>query len=152
MYTALEESANSTGALTAYPEVTITDIMKSWIDQAGHPLLHVSVDYNNGNVALTQVQKLLILPTLFCFLIMSYLFKINVLLQERFYTNPLNNSNEKYQIPITYTTGMSPNFTITKPAFIMTDNTYSFNISNLEHNWVIFNIQESGTTISCLFT
>lgn len=37
MYKALEKSVNSTGALAAYPGFTITDVMRSWIEQAGHP-------------------------------------------------------------------------------------------------------------------
>lgn len=71
MYTALEQSVNSTDALAAYPGFTITDIMRSWIDQAGHPLLHVSVNYDNGTVTLTQVQKLLFLSALFSTRVMT---------------------------------------------------------------------------------
>lgn len=69
MYTALEWSVNNTDALDAYPGFTITDIMSSWIEQAGHPLLHVNVDYDNGIVTLTQVQKLVMPSILFVVLV-----------------------------------------------------------------------------------
>lgn len=75
MYTALEQSVNSTGALAGYPGFTITDIMRSWIEQAGHPLLYVSIDYNNGTVTLTQVQNPILLSTVFCFRVIWYLFE-----------------------------------------------------------------------------
>lgn len=68
MYRALEQSVNSTDV---FPAFTITEIMRSWIEQAGHPLLHVSVD--NGTVTLTQVQKLFMLTALFCTLILCLL-------------------------------------------------------------------------------
>lgn len=76
MYTALEQGVNKTNALAEYPKFTITEIMKSWIEQSGHPLLHVSVDYNNGNVTLTQVQKLLFLSSLFCSRIIFILIRL----------------------------------------------------------------------------
>lgn len=55
MYSALEKGVNATNALAPYPGVTIGDVMSSWIAQAGHPVLDVQVNYEDGSVTLTQV-------------------------------------------------------------------------------------------------
>ncbi|XP_049870026.1 membrane alanyl aminopeptidase-like [Pectinophora gossypiella] len=118
LYAALEEGVTSDNSLDAYPGVTFTVVMSSWITQAGHPVLTVSVDYETETVILTQT---------------------------RFYINA-SKSDELYKIPITYTTDASPNFNNTKPSFVMENQTYSFKIANLnkDGSWVIFNIQETG--------
>ncbi|KAL0882642.1 hypothetical protein ABMA27_001077 [Loxostege sticticalis] len=119
MYSALEKGVNATNALAPYPGVTIGDVMSSWIAQAGHPVLDVQVNYEDGSVTLTQ---------------------------RRFYINGSHTSDETYKIPITYTTGSAPDFSNTKPAFIMEGKTHTFKVDAIaqNHSWIIFNVQETG--------
>ncbi|XP_049870025.1 membrane alanyl aminopeptidase-like [Pectinophora gossypiella] len=118
LYAALEEGITSDNSLAGYSGVIFTEVMSSWITQAGHPVVTVHVDYETEMVTLTQA---------------------------RFYMNAFN-SDEIYKIPITYTTDASPNFNNTKPNFVMENKSHSFKISNLnrDDSWVIFNIQETG--------
>ncbi|XP_075971973.1 putative aminopeptidase-2 [Anticarsia gemmatalis] len=117
LYAGLDRGVVQYNSLSAYPNATITDVMASWITQAGHPVVDVNVNYQTGVVNLTQ---------------------------HRFYSNESHSSDEIYQIPITYTTGTSANFTSTVPAFIMNEKSTSFSIANFDHTWVIFNVQETG--------
>ncbi|KAL4705512.1 hypothetical protein ACJJTC_011454 [Scirpophaga incertulas] len=119
MYSALEQGVNKSNSFTLYDGETVTSVMSSWISQAGHPVLDVEVDYNNDTVILSQ---------------------------RRFYINGSHSSNELYKIPITFTTGLSPNFENTKPVFIMGEKNHTFNVPDIgqNHSWIIFNIQETG--------
>ncbi|XP_030032733.2 membrane alanyl aminopeptidase-like [Manduca sexta] len=119
MYSALEEGvAHANQAMSAYPNLNVTDIMASWISQPGHPLLTVNINYNT---------------------------RVASLHQKRYYANSSISSEEVYMIPISYTTENSANFNDTKPAFIMSGRTHEVNIENLiDSNWVIFNVQETG--------
>ncbi|KAJ2952367.1 hypothetical protein O0L34_g4651 [Tuta absoluta] len=118
MFNALNEGAKSARSLEQYEVNTnVDDVMEPWISQAGHPLLDVNVNYETETVYLSQ---------------------------KRFYYNSSYESNELYPIPITYTTGASPNFNNLKPAFIMYNKTDNFKVSNLSQNWVILNLQETG--------
>ncbi|CAH2070908.1 unnamed protein product, partial [Iphiclides podalirius] len=119
MYTSLHEGVLTFNALSAYPETDITTVMSSWITQAGHPILSVHINYDENKITLTQ---------------------------KRFYVNSTSESDELYKIPITLTTGLSPNFENTKPSFIMHNKTETFDVqirSTVRH-WVIFNVQETG--------
>ncbi|CAG9795008.1 unnamed protein product [Diatraea saccharalis] len=119
LYAGLQTGVNVYNGLSAYPGATVANIMGSWITQAGHPVLDVNVDYGNNVVSLSQ---------------------------RRFYINGSHSSDEIYKIPITYTTGISPDFTNTKPLFIMEARTATLNVSNIGQNnsWIIFNVQETG--------
>jgi aminopeptidase N len=55
LYSGLEEGVAKTNSMAAYQGMTITDVMSNWTTQAGHPILHVEVDYENNKVTLTQV-------------------------------------------------------------------------------------------------
>lgn len=55
MYEALDLGVRNFSSLEAYPETTITEVMSSWISQAGHPTLHVEINYEDDTVVLTQV-------------------------------------------------------------------------------------------------
>nr|QEV86803.1 aminopeptidase N8 [Chilo suppressalis] len=119
LYAGLQSGVASTSALASYPGATVASVMESWITQAGHPVLEVTVDYEKEVVTLNQ---------------------------RRFYVNGSHSSNEIYKIPITYTTAVSPDFTNTKPLLIMEARSVSMNVSNigLNHSWIIFNVQETG--------
>nr|AWT23001.1 aminopeptidase N8 [Hyphantria cunea] len=117
LYAALDYAVTTQNSLNSYPNATVADVMGSWISQAGHPIVHVNINYNTDTVTLTQ---------------------------KRFYKNASYLSNETYKIPITYTTGLSPNFNNTKPMFIMYDRSHEFTIANVSQTWVIFNVQDSG--------
>ncbi|KAF9798704.1 hypothetical protein SFRURICE_007034 [Spodoptera frugiperda] len=119
LYEGLHQGVQRYNALSSFPGHNISDVMNSWISQAGHPVVKVTIDYSTNVVTLTQ---------------------------KRYYVNSSISSNETYKIPITYTTGMAPDFENTRPVFIMEDQTFTLTISNLsrEHSWVIFNLQETG--------
>lgn len=55
MYAALQQAANSAGSLANYPGATVSGVMGSWVSQAGHPVVVVSVDSDTGNITLRQV-------------------------------------------------------------------------------------------------
>ncbi|XP_026737407.1 membrane alanyl aminopeptidase-like [Trichoplusia ni] len=119
LYQGLSGGVSTFNALSSYSNTNISDIMNSWITQAGHPLLTVNINYDTETVTLTQ---------------------------KRFYSNSSISSNEVYKIPITYTTQLSPNFENTKPVFIMENKTHEFTIRNISqsHPWILFNVQETG--------
>ncbi|XP_053604250.1 membrane alanyl aminopeptidase-like [Plodia interpunctella] len=119
LYEGLNAGVTTTNALSIYPGATIKDIMISWINQAGHPIVTVNVDYENQIATLTQ---------------------------SRFYINSSHTSEQEYKIPITYTTKVSPNFSNTKPVFILEDKTQNISLNGSldENSWTIFNIQETG--------
>ncbi|XP_041970214.1 membrane alanyl aminopeptidase-like [Aricia agestis] len=120
LYTALNFGVAQYNSMSQYPDSDVTTVMSSWVSQAGHPILKVDVDYTTSTITLTQ---------------------------KRFYINSSHSSNELYMIPITYTVGNNPNFTNTKPVFIMKESSRIISVPDLNtesHNWVIFNIQETG--------
>ncbi|XP_059049752.1 membrane alanyl aminopeptidase-like [Achroia grisella] len=117
LYSGLDAGVQRYNALSAYPGFNIKDIMSSWITQPGHPVLNVEVDYVNKTISLTQ---------------------------RRFYSNSSYESNEIYQIPITYTTKDSIDFENTKPVFILNGSSTEIELNITEQSWVLFNIQESG--------
>ncbi|GBP46436.1 Membrane alanyl aminopeptidase [Eumeta japonica] len=119
MYDSLQIGANAASSLNDYNGYTVGDVMSSWIAQPGHPVLNVDIDYDTEQITLTQ---------------------------KRFYSNSSIQTGELYTIPISYTTANAPDFENTKPAFIMDDETYTFNATNISasRSWVIFNIQETG--------
>ncbi|XP_013142033.1 PREDICTED: membrane alanyl aminopeptidase-like [Papilio polytes] len=119
LYTSLHNAVVTYNALSAYPETDITSVMSSWISKSGHPVLHVDVNYEENKITLTQ---------------------------KRFYINSTIESDELYKIPITLTTGLSPNFENTKPLFIMHNKTETIDVQvkTTENHWVISNLQETG--------
>ncbi|KAM3967291.1 membrane alanyl aminopeptidase [Aphomia sociella] len=117
LYEGLDSGIQRYNSLATYPGVTIKDIMSSWINQAGHPILNVNVNYENGTVSLSQ---------------------------RRFYINSTVRSNEVYKIPITYTTKNKLDFNNTKPVFVMENISADIELNITEESWVLFNIQETG--------
>ncbi|KOB70213.1 Aminopeptidase N-5, partial [Operophtera brumata] len=112
LFKALDIGVQNTSSLAMYPNTDITEVMSSWISQAGHPILHVDINYETDNVLLTQ---------------------------KRFYTNSSYSSNETYNIPITYTTGVDPDFIITKPVMVMKNKTHEFSIPGIheDRRWIV---------------
>ncbi|XP_052753559.1 membrane alanyl aminopeptidase-like isoform X2 [Galleria mellonella] len=117
LYAGLNTGVQTYDSLAAYPGFNISGVMGSWISQPGHPVLEVNVDYANKTATLTQ---------------------------RRFYSNSSHQSDEIYQIPITYTISDSIDFTNTKPAFILGDRSIQIDLNITENSWVLFNIQETG--------
>lgn len=55
LYQGLSGGVSTFNALSSYSNTNISDIMNSWITQAGHPLLTVNINYDTETVTLTQV-------------------------------------------------------------------------------------------------
>lgn len=58
LFNALDHVAQEDGALSQYREVTVSSYFKTWSEQAGHPLLTVSVDQRTGEMTIVQVHYL----------------------------------------------------------------------------------------------
>ncbi|GJQ73766.1 hypothetical protein Trydic_g18707 [Trypoxylus dichotomus] len=94
----------------------LSDIMESWTEQAGYPV--VTVSRNGTQLTLTQ---------------------------ERFLLSSSASSNFKYYIPITYTTAENVNFqntTITK--WLLPDDELIIELEEESVDWVIVNLLETG--------
>lgn len=96
---------------------TFHEVMTTWTEQPGYPVINVVL---NGNDA--------------------------VITQQRFYLNTSYTSDSKWDIPLTYTISHDPNFvnltTIWFPA-----NAENITIENILHGgsgWVVFNLGEIG--------
>lgn len=53
LWTSLTDQAHQDGTLDQ--TITVKDIMDSWTDRPGYPILKVQRDYSNGKVVLSQV-------------------------------------------------------------------------------------------------
>lgn len=104
-----------------YLPFTITDIMNSWVNKAGYPVLTVERDYDKNNAKLKQ---------------------------ERFFsTGPLE-TKEYWYIPINFVKKSSPNFEDTTADYWLRENDDVLSTKNLntpKEDWVIFNNLQTGT-------
>ncbi|GJQ73767.1 hypothetical protein Trydic_g18708 [Trypoxylus dichotomus] len=94
----------------------LSDIMASWTEQAGYPV--VTVSRNETHLTLTQ---------------------------KRFLLSSSASSDLKYYVPITYTTAGNPNFqdtTVTK--WLLPDNDLIIELEEETVDWVIVNLLETG--------
>nr|QUJ23887.1 aminopeptidase N [Telchin licus licus] len=116
MYTAFKTvvATDDTFAAT-YPGIDIGEVFESWVQNPGSPVLNVEVDSAEGNIIVTQ---------------------------ERFQLTGTAPSTI-WQIPVTWTHGGSPDFTNTKPTFVLTGASTTIE-GDFEDNWVIFNVAQSG--------
>lgn len=55
LFRALDGVAIEDNALMAYNGITINNYFKTWSEQAGHPLLTVSINQRTGQMTVTQV-------------------------------------------------------------------------------------------------
>ncbi|KAL4706781.1 hypothetical protein ACJJTC_018162 [Scirpophaga incertulas] len=115
----LEASALETGAISQYgPDFSIVDYYTTWTEQGGHPVLEVDVDRQNGLVHIRQRQ-----------------FNMD---------NGTVTPKMNWIIPITFTTASNPDFSDTKPTYIIKDENTTLPITLGADEWIIFNIQQTG--------
>ncbi|XP_052740777.1 membrane alanyl aminopeptidase-like [Bicyclus anynana] len=116
MYNALRKAASEDASFQAtYPGADIGEVLDSWVQTPGSPVVNVYVNMTSGLISLTQ---------------------------ERFQltgTPP----DDLWHIPITWTHGGNVNFDNLKPTMIMSGKTGT--LQNIPgHHWVILNLQHSG--------
>ncbi|KAJ2952360.1 hypothetical protein O0L34_g4645 [Tuta absoluta] len=118
LFLALDRAAAEDNALAAYGGITIAEYLRTWSEQAGHPLLTVTVDQKTGRITVTQLR-----------------FNRN---------NGSSSIPTLYHIPITWTRGGAPDFENTKPVAILTNQAHVLQRGTTGNEWVIFNKQNSG--------
>lgn len=115
--------------------------MGPWTNQAGYPVLHVSL--SGINAVITQVM-----------ISMCRIYNLYTALfffQRRFLLNSSESSNFKWDVPITYTISHGPDFTNTTPVRWLLAEEDGVVIENILHGgtgWVILNIQGTGKSSS----
>lgn len=115
LWKAFDQQAAEDGILDG-SNTTVGEIMSSWTNQAGFPLL--TTFYNKSSKVLTIKQK-------------------------RFLLTGENDSNNTWYIPISYTTSDRPNFTDTTPKFwIQKEEITSIDLPTSD--WHLLNLQCSG--------
>uniref|UniRef100_A0A1B0D9N4 Aminopeptidase n=1 Tax=Phlebotomus papatasi TaxID=29031 RepID=A0A1B0D9N4_PHLPP len=107
-----------------YPEIKVSDLLRSWIEQPGYPLLIANRDYEKNEIYLTQHR----------------------FLSSRNESDPTNSS---WYIPLSMSTSQEPNMNETRPCVWMKpdieelvlkpDASHSWG----EDDWVLFNIQQT---------
>ncbi|KAL4706777.1 hypothetical protein ACJJTC_018158 [Scirpophaga incertulas] len=114
-----QESALETGAIAEYgPDFSIIEYYKSWTDQAGHPVLDVDIDRQNG--------------------------KMNIQ-QRRFHVVTGYSAVESvWFVPITFATASNPDFLNTKPTHIINKSHATLDLSIGTDEWIILNKQNIG--------
>ncbi|GLV41002.1 uncharacterized protein CBL_04526 [Carabus blaptoides fortunei] len=106
-------------SFTEVDKMKLSEIMKNWINNPGYPVIHVSRDEDTITIK-----------------------------QERFHLqseNKIENKNDKWYVPISYTTSSDKSFDSTKPKEWLKDseNEKKFKIDS-NYDWIIMNIQGSG--------
>ncbi|XP_063377572.1 uncharacterized protein LOC134664758 [Cydia fagiglandana] len=116
MYDAFRSAvaADPTYAAT-YGTLDVGEVFDSWVQNPGSPVLNVDVNMNSGEITVTQ-SRFLIGNTVY---------------------------NHQWLVPYTWTHSADPDFTTTKPASVLTTASTTENMP-AGHNWVVFNIQQSG--------
>ncbi|XP_074039216.1 aminopeptidase N isoform X3 [Leptinotarsa decemlineata] len=113
LFTALTEEAHKAKALE--PNETVAQIMNTWTERPGFPVVHAIADYQNNNLHI---------------------------LQKRFY---LFDKDEKssWWVPLSFTTYQAPNFTDTKPKFWLRGE-YEIEEKVNFTKWYLLNIDQTG--------
>ncbi|XP_068631135.1 membrane alanyl aminopeptidase-like [Battus philenor] len=97
--------------------VNISEFMRYWVEEQGYPVLNVNVNMNTGMIDL---------------------------MQERFFISAsAAATNQSWPLPLTYTSGSSPNWNNLKATHLMTGRNYQIQ-KEAGHEWVIFNVQQKG--------
>ncbi|XP_065214212.1 aminopeptidase N-like [Planococcus citri] len=100
-------------------EISIIDVMKTWIENDGYPLIRVDRNYQNGSVEIEQVS----------------------------FTSSqasTSSSGQKWIIPISYTTKSKASFSNTAPSEWLNTNKTILPIYIESEDWLILNLQQTG--------
>ncbi|KAJ8727735.1 hypothetical protein PYW07_001854 [Mythimna separata] len=120
LFNALQSAVNVAGVANVWPYTgtTVTNYFSSWTSQAGHPVLFVNVNREDGLIVVNQT---------------------------RFYreASEVVDNSQIWQVPITWTRESNPDFDNLKPSAIMTGVQWVHE-TNIGQEWVIFNKQQSG--------
>ncbi|KAL0882639.1 hypothetical protein ABMA27_001074 [Loxostege sticticalis] len=117
MYRALRRAAYEDITFSRmFPNQDIGEILDSWVQNAGSPVVNVNVNMDTGVISLKQ---------------------------ERFLISGATPAPQLWHIPISWTHQGELNFQSTRPSFILS--TESATIQGTPgHNWVLLNIAQSG--------
>nr|CAD7396260.1 unnamed protein product [Timema cristinae] len=102
--------------------VNVKQIMDSWGNQKGYPLISVTRDYHAGTANVTQ-KRFLLRPT-----------------------SDTSDDGFNWWVPLSYTSRSEADFTMTSPAVWITPSDSQLQLTGIggSGDWVIFNIQETG--------
>lgn len=115
LYTAFAEAVRETASPSS--DFDIAGFMQYWVDEQGYPVLNVHTNMETGEI---------------------------ILRQERFFLSATASQTEQvWPLPLTYTTGNSPNWQNLQPSHVMTQRSETLRKSAGEE-WVIFNVQQKG--------
>ncbi|CAG2054125.1 unnamed protein product, partial [Timema podura] len=105
--------------------VDVKQIMDSWGNQKGYPLISVTRDYHAGTANVTQ-KRFLLMPT-----------------------SDTLDDGYNWWVPLSYTSRSEADFTMTSPAVWITPSDSQLQLTGIggSGDWVIFNIQETGWSI-----
>ncbi|XP_011701751.1 PREDICTED: aminopeptidase N-like isoform X2 [Wasmannia auropunctata] len=93
----------------------IKEVMNSWMDQNGYPVVKVVRNYTTGKVTISQTCS----------------------------WDYVSDDNNKWWIPVTFATQSNPDFSNTVPSFwLRPDQNISFTID--PNDWIILNLQQTG--------
>nr|CAD7197139.1 unnamed protein product [Timema douglasi] len=102
--------------------VDVKQIMDSWGNQKGYPIISVTRDYQAGTANVTQ-KRFLLMPT-----------------------SDTSDDGYNWWVPLSYTSRSEADFTTTSPAVWITPSDSQLQLTGIggSGDWVIFNIQETG--------
>nr|CAD7455286.1 unnamed protein product [Timema tahoe] len=102
--------------------VDVKQIMDSWGNQKGYPVISVTRDYHAGTANVTQ-KRFLLMPT-----------------------SDTSDDGYNWWVPLSYTSRSEADFTMTSPAVWITPSDSQLQLTGIggSGDWVIFNIQETG--------
>ncbi|XP_046387284.1 aminopeptidase N-like [Ischnura elegans] len=118
LFDAIQIEASEANVLPSF--VSVADVWSSWTTQSGYPVITVNRMYSEG-AAVVQ--------------------------QERFVLEDFDfNKEQRWWIPISFTSQSGSNFNDTSPDYWMPTSETSIYVNNLpqDDGWVIFNIQQTG--------
>ncbi|XP_028036107.1 membrane alanyl aminopeptidase-like [Bombyx mandarina] len=115
LYAALRRAASEDHVFARdFPNVDVGEILDSWVQNPGSPVINVEFNTNNGVITLTQERFLL-----------------------------TGSRDQLWRIPITWTDATTRNFSNTRPSLIMNTRTVNIQ-GNAGQHWVMLNIAQSG--------
>ncbi|GJQ83174.1 hypothetical protein Trydic_g18201 [Trypoxylus dichotomus] len=119
LYSSLQEALDKANVNPFPNNVDMAKFMATWDSNAGYPLVTVTRNYEDGSVLLSQ---------------------------RRFLTsNPNNNDQTIWYVPISYGTASVPDFLNRSPKLWLTSRNLSTTLAELNLNdWLLVNIQETG--------
>ncbi|XP_071443368.1 uncharacterized protein [Hetaerina americana] len=118
LFDAIQAEASGSNALP--PNVTVNDVWSTWTTQSGYPVITVTRSYAEGTAVIDQ---------------------------KRFVLEDFDyDKQQRWWIPISYTTEVSMNFNETRPSHWMSPTvpTITINEIPLVSGFLIFNIQQTG--------